>query len=143
MKINIKFILKSIYAFLMDNFHQSQNLEYRLLKRSYVLYRHEVLKQNKTFELYIRDYLSEIHNFQYKTPKELSEKSRIHTRVSDIFTLRPDLIKQYFDKTNFVFIDYKILIKEYNTTLIDIEQEEPQPQSIVEQEQPVLDDNNV
>lgn len=97
MKINIKSILKSIGVFLVDNFHQSLHLEYRLLKRGFILYQHEVLKQNKTFELYARDYLSEIHNFQYKTQKELSEKSRIHTRVSDIFTLRPDLIQQYFD----------------------------------------------
>lgn len=132
-------MLKSISVFLMDNFHQSQHLDYRLLKRGYILYQHEVLKQNKTFELYVRDYLSEIHNFQYKTQKELSEKSRIHTRVSDIFSIRPDLIKQYFDKTSFVFIDYKSLIKEYNTTII--EQEDPQSENIIEQEQPVLDDN--
>lgn len=139
MATKVKNIFKSISAFLMDNFHQWQVLEYRLLKRGYILYQHEVLKQNKTFELYIRDYLSEIHNFQYKTQKELTEKSRIHTRVSDIFTLRPDLIKQYFDKTSFVFIDHKSLIKEYNTTII--EQEEPQSENIIEQEQPVLNDN--
>ena len=110
----------------MDNLHQSQNLEYRLLKRGYLLYGHEVLKQGKTFELYIREYLSEIHNFQYKTEKELSEKTRIHTKVSDIFSLRPDLIKQYFDKDDFVFLDYKQLIKEYNTTVI-AESEDNQP----------------
>lgn len=134
-----KHIFKSVSAFLMDNFHQSRHLEYRLLKRGYLLYQHEVIKLGKTFELYIRDYLSEIHNFQYKTQEELSKKSRIHTRVSDIFSLRPDLMKQYFDKIDFVFVDYKSLIKEYNTTVI--EQEESQSKNIIEQEQPVLDDN--
>lgn len=138
MNSNLKSILKSIYSFLTDNLRQSQNLEYRLLKRGYILYQHEVLKQGKIFELYTNDYLSEIHNFQYKTPKELSEKTRIHTRVSNIFLLRPDLIKQYFDKTDFVSVDYKNLIKEYDTTII--EQEEPQSESIIEQEQ--IDINN-
>lgn len=133
----IKCVFKSIGSFLMDNIRQSQNLEYRLLKRGYILYQHEVIKQDKTFEVYIRDYLAEIHNFQYKTEKELSKKTRIHTRVSDIFSLCPDLIKQYFDKSDFIFTDYKYLIKVYNTTAI--EEEEPQPENALEQEQTVSD----
>ena len=48
-------------------------------------------------------------------------------------------MEQYFDKIDFVFVDYKSLIKEYNTTVI--EQEESQSENIIEQEQPVLDDN--
>lgn len=133
-----KDIFKLVSAFLMDNLRQSQNLEYRLLKRGYILYQHEVLKQEKIFELYIRDYLSEIQNFQYKTEKELSEKSRIHSRVSNIFLLRPDLIKPYFDEKDFVYVDYKNLIKEYNTTII--EHEESQSENIIKQEQ--IDINN-
>lgn len=133
-----KDIFKLVSAFLMDNLRQSQNLEYRLLKRGYILYQHEVLKQEKIFELYIRDYLSEIQNFQYKTEKELSEKSRIHSRVSNIFLLRPDLIKPYFDEKDFVHVDYKNLIKEYNTTII--ERKESQSENIIKQEQ--IDINN-
>lgn len=121
----------------MDNFHQSQNLEYRLLKRGYLLYQHEVIKQGKIFELYIRDYLSEIQNIHYKTEKELPEKSRIHSRVSDIFSYRPDLIKQYFDKTDFIFSDYKSLIREYNTTVLV--KEETLTEDITEQVPPIID----
>ena len=138
MRIIIKSIFKSIYAFLTDNFRQSLHLEYRLLKRGYLLYQHEVIKLGKTFEPYIRDYLSEIQNFQYKTEKELSEKSRIHARVSDIFSLRSDLIKQYFDKSDFVFADYKKLIREYNTTIIGAE--ETLTEDSIEQEQPTIED---
>lgn len=134
----IKCVFKSIGSFLMDNIRQSQNLEYRLLKRGYILYQHEVIKQDKTFEVYIRDYLAEINNFKYKTEKELSEKTRIHTRVFDIFSLRADLINRYFGKTNFVFVDYKNLMKEYNTTVI--EQDEPEIENIIEQK-PVYPDN--
>ncbi|MDR1715403.1 MAG: hypothetical protein LBS20_06125, partial [Prevotella sp.] len=122
----------------MDNFHQSQHLEYRLLKRGYILYQHEVVKQGKTFGLYAHDYLAEIQNFNYKTERELSEKTRIHTRVSDIFSFRADLINRYFGKTNFVFVDYKNLMKEYNTTVI--EQDEPEIENIIEQK-PVDPDN--
>lgn len=125
MGANLKSILESTYLFLKDNFLQSQNLEYRLLKRGYTLYQHEVLKQGKTFELYVQDYLAEIHNFTYNNPRELSEKTRNHTKVSDIFILRPDLIQQYFDKSNFVLADYKNLIKEYNTTAIPTVEESP------------------
>lgn len=137
-----KHIFNSISNFLMDNLRQSQNLEYRLLKRGYILYQYEVTKQNKTFEIYVRDYLAEIHNFQYKTEKELSDKTCIHTRVSSIFTLRPDLIKLYFDKSDFAFADYKNLIEEYNTTEI-ITNEEPQPENITEQkeQEQIIPDN--
>lgn len=117
----IKYKLKSIYVFLMNTLHQSLHLEYRLLKRGYLLYQHEVTKQGKTFELYVRDYLSEIQNFNYKTEKELSEKTRIHTRVSDIFSLRPDLIKQYFSQNNFVFTDYRNMGQEYDTSIMEEE----------------------
>lgn len=105
----------------MNTLHQSLHLEYRLLKRGYLLYQHEVTKQGKTFELYVRDYLSEIQNFNYKTEKELSEKTRIHTRVSDIFSLRPDLIKQYFSQNNFVFTDYRNMGQEYDTSIMEEE----------------------
>lgn len=135
MKTNPKSILKSIYLFLVDNFHQSQSLEYRLLKRAYLLYQHEVLKQSKTFEIYVRDYLAEIHNFNYATSKELVNKTRIHTKVSDIFIHRPDLIKQYFDLQRFDFKAYKQLIKD-NTSSIVQEQIIDAPYS---QEQPQID----
>lgn len=117
-----KHIFKSIGSFLMDNFHQSQHLEYRLLKRGYILFQHEVIKQGKTFGLYVRDYLAEIQNFNYKTQKELSEKTRTHTRVSDIFSLRSDLIEQYFQKSSFEFNDYRKLIKEYNISNVTEEE---------------------
>lgn len=121
MFIKIKYIFKLIYSFLMDNFHQSQHFGYRLLKRGYILYQHEVVKQGKTFGLYARDYLAEIQNFNYKTEKELSDKTRIHTRVSDIFSLRPDLIKQYFSQNDFVFTDYRNLVQEYDISIIEEE----------------------
>lgn len=123
----VKHILKSISTFLMDNLHQSFHLEYRLLKRGYLLYQHEVTKQSKTFELYVRDYLSEIQNFNYKTEKELSVKSRIHTRVSDIFSFCPDLIKQYFNQNDFVFADYRNLAKEYDSSIVEEEIIQPLP----------------
>lgn len=122
-----------------DNLRQSQNLEYNFLKRGYILYQHEVLKQGKIFELYTNDYLSEIHNFNYKTEKEFSKQTRIHTRVFNIFLLRPDLIKQYFDRTDFVFVDYKNLIEEYD--IIVTEHEILQFENITEQEQ--IDINNI
>ncbi len=146
MKRKIKSIFKSIYLFLMDSLHQSLHLEYRLLKRGYLLYQHEVLKKGKTFEIYVKDYLAEIYNFSYKNPRELAEKTRIHSKVVDIFTLRPDLIQQYFDE-DFDFRSYKQLIKEYDTSVFipsqveipdptHIELAEPNP--IVEQS-PILD----
>ncbi len=132
----IKYKLKSVGVFLMDNLHQSLHLEYRLLKRGYLFYQHEVTKQGKTFELYVGDYLSEIQNFNYKTGKELSEKTRIHARVSDIFSLRPDLIKQYFSQNDFVFTNYRNLTKEYDTSIMEEEISRPLPdteENIVEQ----------
>jgi len=120
----------------MDNFHQSQNLEYRLLKRAYLLYQHEIVKQDKTLDLYIRDYLSEIQNFNYKTEKELSTKTRIHTRVSNIFSLRPDLIVQYFNQTDFTLSDYHNLIKEYNTSEVEANQPLSTTENFTEQQKP-------
>lgn len=131
----VKYVSSLIGSFLIDNLYQMIHLEYKLLKRGYILYKHEVLKQEKTFEVYSRDYLSQIHYFQYKTEKELSEKTRIHTRVTDIFKLRPDLIQRYFDRDNFDFADYKGLIKEYNTSVAT--HNKVQPENILAQ--PVLD----
>lgn len=130
MRINIKSILKSISIFLVDNFRQSQHLEYRLLKRGHLLYQHEVKKQDKLFDIYINDYLSEIQNFPYKSPKELQEKTRIHSKVSNLFLGRPDLILKYFDSKTFNFQDYKNLINKYNTTIISPIEEENEESTI-------------
>lgn len=130
MKQSLKSLLSSFKSFLIDDFYQSQHLEYRLLKRGHLLYQHEVKKQDKLFDIYINDYLAEIQNFTYKSPKELQEKTRIHSKVSNLFLGRPDLIQKHFDNKNFNFQDYKALIKEYNTTIIPLkeeEKEEPTP----------------
>ena len=128
----VKNIFKSISAFLMDNFRQWQVLEYRLLKRGHLLYQHEVVKQKKSFDIYINDYLAEIQNFTYKTNKEFQEKTRSHNKIVSIFQNRPNLIEKYFESVNFNYKDYKSLLKEYNTTSIR-EEETIQP-NIVDEE---------
>ncbi len=122
MATKVKNIFKSIFAFLMDNFHQWQVLEYRLLKRGHLLYQHEVVKQNKSFDIYINDYLAEIQNFTYKTDKEFQEKTRSYNKVVSIFQNRPNLIEKYFESTNFNNKDYKNLLKEYNTSPVSKEE---------------------
>lgn len=122
MATKVKNIFKSISAFLMDNFHQWQILEYRLLKRGYLLYQHEVVKQNKSFDVYINDYLAETHNFTYKTDKEFQEKTRSQTKVVSIFQNRPNLIEKYFENKHFNYQDYKNLLKDYNANPISEEE---------------------
>lgn len=139
MATKVKNIFKSISTFLMDNFHQSQNLEYRLLKRAHLLYQYEVIKQKKSFDIYSNDYLAEIHNFTYQSPKELQEKTRMHSKVSNLLICRPDLIQKYFNKKDFYFQDYKDLVKEYNTTSI-VKDDVPPISSI---EKPILDSNSI
>lgn len=139
MATKVKNIFKSISTFLMDNFHQSQNLEYRLLKRAHLLYQHEVVKQRKSFNIYINDSLAEIQNFTYKTDKELQEKTRIHSKVSSLFIGRPDLIQKHFNKKDFYFQDYKDLVKEYNTTSI-VKDNATQSSPI---EKPILDSSSI
>lgn len=118
MATKVKNIFKSISDFLMDNLHQWQILEYRLLKRGHLLYQHEVVKQNKSFDIYINDYLAEIQNFTYKTNKEFQEKTRSHNKIVSIFINRPNLIEKYFESAMFNYKDYKSLLKEYNVTPI-------------------------
>ena len=132
MTTKVKNIFKSISAFLMDNFHQWQFLEYRLFKRGHLLYQHEVVKQDKSFDIFINDYLAEIQNFTYKTDKEFQEKSRSHAKIVSIFLNRPNLIEKYFENVSFNYKDYKSLLKEYNTTPIR-EEETIQP-NIVDEE---------
>ena len=122
MTTKVKNIFKSISAFLMDNFHQWQFLEYRLFKRGHLLYQHEVVKQDKSFDIFINDYLAEIQNFTYKTDKEFQEKTRSHNKVVSIFLNRPNLIEKYFEGAIFTYKDYKSLLKEYNTTPIRMEE---------------------
>lgn len=133
MATKVKNIFKSISAFLMDNFHQWQMLEYRLLKRAHLFYQHEVVKQNKSFDIYSNDYLAEIQNFTYKTDKEFQEKTRSHNKVVSIFQTRPNLIEKYFESADFNYKDYKSLLKEYNTTSVS-EEELTLPNIIVDEE---------
>lgn len=139
MATKVKNIFKSISTFLMDNFHQSQNLEYRLLKRAHLLYQYEVIKQKKSFDNYINDYLAEIQNFTYQSPNELQEKTRIHSKVSNLLISRPDLVQRYFDKKDFYFQDYKDMVKEHNTT--SIAKDDVPPISPIEK--PILDSSSI
>lgn len=117
--------LHSIYTFLLDQFHQSLFLEYRLLKRGYDLYRHEVIKQVKTFEAYREDYLSQVIYFKYNSQQELSDKNKIHSKIVHLYTNRPDLIKKHFEAKYFNYHDCKRLLKEYNTSSISTLETQP------------------
>ena len=130
-----KKIVQSLQSTLSDIFWQSQNLEYRLLKRGFLTYQNEVIKKGKTFELFVSDYIAEIHNFTCNE-QNLAMKTRIHTRVCNIFLLRPDLIKKYFANNTFDHNAYKQLVVNYDkseiipTAAISIEEKENQPSKV-------------
>ena len=117
MQNKFKKILQSLQSTLSDIFWQLQNLEYRLLKRGFLIYQSEVIKKGKTFELFVSDYIAEIHNFTCNE-KNIATKTRIHTRVCNIFLLRPDLIKEYFADKSFDYKAYKLLVASYDKSEI-------------------------
>ena len=109
----IKKIWKDFQGILSDSFWRSNNLEYRLLKKGYLSYQYEVVKKGKTFEIFISDYIASIYNF-ICDEQNIAAKTTIHTKVCNIFSLRPDLIKEYFSDRQFDYNAYKRLSVDYD-----------------------------
>ena len=137
MQNRFKKILQSLQSTLSDIFWQSQNLEYRILKRGFLTYQSEVIKKGKTFQLFVSDYIAEIHNFTCNE-QNLATKTRIHTRVCNILLLRPDLIKESFADIFFDYKAYKQLVANYDkseiipTVTISSEEKENQPSKVLD-----------
>ena len=100
---------------------------YYKFNQVYKLYQTEVIKNKKIYERFVDDYYSENQLIHFSTDSqgkpiiaEYNLKNKTNNQILDILNNRYDLVNKYFITDIFNYPDFLSLIKEYNTTVIDV-----------------------
>lgn len=86
-----------------------------LFRAAYEQYQLEIVNDKKLYKRFVNDFVS--YHLPYFGQDE--HLTRMHIRnlsnVYELLTERFDLIEKYFDKDSFVYEDYVVMVKEFNT----------------------------
>lgn len=129
----ILIILVGVILILLNNkewYKELTDYSFYKFKKVYDLYRIEVIEKKVTYQRFVDDYIAENRLISYSLDSqgnpivsEYNMKNKILNQIIGLLNDRKDLVEKYFILEDFKYSSYLNLIKEYNTTEIEKQEE--------------------